>query len=87
MKIIIAKKILEIVDKGEALELKEKLQILKRLNDQENIFLDFTAESKLGLFGKKKYKFKIYYRFESNLNYDDNSKWSFLKKFFNRLLK
>jgi hypothetical protein len=52
-------------DKTKALELNEKLIILKQFKDEENIFLDYTAESNGGVFSKKQFKFKIYYRYES----------------------
>lgn len=55
-----------IKDKREACELNEKLNILKKFRDQENIFLDFTSQAKGGVFSKKEFKFKIYYRYQSN---------------------
>lgn len=45
-----------------ALILFKKLLKLVKLDEMDNIFLDFEATTK-GLF-KKSYKFKIYYKFE-----------------------
>ena len=59
----VVKKIIELDEKGSALELKEKLEILKNFEDGENIFLDYSAKRKRFL--KKTFKFKIYYRNES----------------------
>lgn len=42
-----------------------KLRFLKKLNDPNNIFLDYSSEVKGGLLKKKKFKFKIYYKYES----------------------
>lgn len=53
-------------DKQQALEFNQKLGILKKFEDQENIFLDFTSEAKGGMFSKREFKFKIYYRFQSS---------------------
>lgn len=60
----IVKKIVKKKDKGLALDLKEKLEVLRGFEDGENIFLDYSAERKNRIFGKI-YKFKIYYRNES----------------------
>lgn len=64
----IIKKVLLIKDKEQALEFNQKLGILQQFNDQENIFLDYTSEAKGGIFSKREYKFKIYYRFQSSQN-------------------
>ena len=61
------KKVIEEPDKEKALELETKLEFLKKLNDPKNIFLDFSSNTKGGVFGKTKiYKFKIYYKYERN---------------------
>lgn len=60
------KKILLVKDKTHALEINQKLIILKDFGDQENIFLDYTSQAKGGVFSAREYKFKIYYRFQSS---------------------
>ena len=59
----IVKKVVEVRDQARALELKEKLHILKNFRDPDNIFLDFSAR-RAGVFDKK-FRFKIFYRNES----------------------
>jgi hypothetical protein len=63
--VYVIKKIIEEEDFQKASDLNSKLRFLKKLQDQENIFLDFSAETKGGLLKKKSYKFKIYYKYES----------------------
>lgn len=47
--------------------MKKKLELLKKINDEHNIFLDFSAQVKREFLGAKRYKFKIYYRYKSSL--------------------
>ena len=61
-KVKIIKKIEEFTEYGEALNLFKNLTLLKKVKQDDNIFLDFSATTK-GLV-KKNYKFKIYYKFE-----------------------
>ena len=58
------KKIIEESDYTKASDLNTKLRFLKKLQDENNIFLDFSAETKGGVLSKKMYKFKIYYKYE-----------------------
>jgi hypothetical protein len=77
------KKILELKDKGSALDLKEKLEVLRNFEDGENIFLDYSAKRK-GILTKT-FKFKIYYRNESKpFLLSCNVQWFFLKISFAR---
>ena len=62
---MIIKKVVLFKDKKQANLLNEKLNILRNFNDNENIFLDFTSQANGGIFSKKEYKFKIYYRYQS----------------------
>jgi hypothetical protein len=64
-KILIIKKVILLKEKNKALVLNKKLSILKQLNDEDNIFLDFSSSANGGFFSKKEYKFKVYYRYES----------------------
>lgn len=62
---MIIKKVVLIKEKHPALVLNQKLSILRQLNDEENIFLDYSSTAKGGIFSKKEFKFKIYYRYQS----------------------
>ena len=63
--LFVLRKTIEIDDQKEAIEFLAKVNLLKELSDDKNIFLDFSAEGGGGFFRKKKYIFKIYYKYES----------------------
>ena len=63
----VIKKIIEEEDFVKASDLNTKLRFLKKLNDENNIFLDYSAESKGGILSKKKFKFKIFYKYERRM--------------------
>ena len=54
-------------DKAKALELRQKLTVLKNFQDKDNIFLDFSAKSNFGIISKQKFRFKIFYKYESKI--------------------
>lgn len=59
------KKKLKFTDKHKALAMRSKLKTLKDFHDQENIFLDFSAETRWNLLLKKTFVLKVFYQFES----------------------
>lgn len=69
---------LEFEEAKDGIEFLAKMNLLRELSDDKNIFLDFTAEGGKGFFRKKKYTFKIYYKYESN-NFYINIKIKILK--------
>lgn len=58
---------IEETNHDQASDLNTKLRFLKKLQDENNIFLDYSAETKGGILSKKTYKFKIYYKYESGV--------------------
>jgi hypothetical protein len=52
----------EIEEENEARKLFDQCKVLKKIRKEDNIFCDFSCQKKGGIFSKKRYKFKLYYK-------------------------